>query len=121
VPSPPRARPVIVRSGASDPGADGGQRREGFLDLLGGVLVILEAPSEVALVGRQVEMAVAAQVEQDDLRLARLTGGQRLVDRDADGMGRLGGRQDAFRPGECHASLEARSLVDAAGLQVAAP
>ena len=53
------------------------------------------------------------------LRLAGLRGRERLVDRDADGVGRLGRRQDALGPGELDAGLEARPLVDAARLDEA--
>ena len=68
------------------------ERGQRGLDLLERVLVVLEVAGQVALVGRQVEVAVAAQVEQDDLGLAGLAGRQRLVDRHADGVGRLRGR-----------------------------
>ena len=44
-----------------------GQRGQRGLDLLERVLVVLERAGQVALVRRQVEVAVAAQVEQDDL------------------------------------------------------
>ena len=64
-------------------------------------------------------MAVAAQVEQDDPGLARLPGGERLVHRDADGVGRLRGGQDPLGSGELHAGLEAGALVDASGLDEA--
>ena len=64
-------------------------------------------------------MAVAAQVEEDDLGLAGLAGGEGLVDRDPDRVGRLGRRQDALGSGELDARLEAGPLVDAPGLDVA--
>ena len=99
-----------------DLGSDLGQAGERGLDLLERVLVVLEAAVEVALVGGQVEVAVAAQVEQDDPRLAGLLGRERLVDRDPDRVGRLGRRQDALGPRELDAGLEARALVDAARL-----
>ena len=51
--------------------------------------------------------------------LAGLRGRQRLVDRDADGVGRLGRREDPLGPGERDAGLEAGALVDAARLDVA--
>ena len=50
--------------------------------------------------------------------LARLPRRERLVDRDPDGVGRLGRRQDALGPRELDAGLEAGALVDAAGLDV---
>ena len=93
--------------------ADLRQAREGGLDLLRGILVVLERAVEVALVRGQVEVAVAAQVEQDDPGLAGFLRRERLVDGDADRVGRLGRRQDALGPGELDAGLEARALVDA--------
>ena len=53
-------------------------------------------------------MAVAAQVEQDDPRLARLLGRPCLVDRDPDGVARFGRGQDALGSGEGDASFEAQ-------------
>ena len=67
-------------------------------------------------------MTVAAQVEQDDPRFAGLPGGQRLVDRDLDGVGRLGRREDPLGPRELDARREAGPLVDAPRLdEVVAP
>src|SRR3954471_6217103 len=98
---------------------DGRQTRERRLDLLARVLVVLERTVEIPLVRREVEVTVAAQVEQDDLRLTGLFGGKRLVDRDADLVRRLWRRQDALGTGEHDAGLEARPLVDAHRLDVA--
>src|SRR3990167_10568990 len=53
-------------------------------DLLGRVLVVLERTRQVALVGRKVEVAVAAQVEEDDPRVPGFACLDRLVNRDLD-------------------------------------
>ena len=50
-----------------------------------------QAAVEVVVVGGEVEVAVTGVVEQDDLLLAGLLGGQRLVDGGPDGVGGLGG------------------------------
>ena len=51
--------------------------------------------------------------------LAFLARRDRLVDRHLDGVGRLGGGEDALGPGEPHAGLERRPLVD--GLRLDEP
>src|SRR6185312_6069725 len=100
--------------------ADGRQAGERGLDLLARVLVVLERTVEIPLVRREVEVTVTTQVEQDDLRFARLLGGERLVDGDADRMGRLGRREDPLRAGERDADLERGPLMDGLRLDVAA-
>jgi uncharacterized protein (DUF58 family) len=68
------------------PGAARSDLRQGCqrrLDPLDRVFVVLKVPSEITLVRRQVEMAVAAQVEQDDLGLTGIPRDECLVDRDA--------------------------------------
>src|SRR5439155_624841 len=77
------------------------------------LLVVLEGAGEVLLVGRQVEVAVAAEIEEDHLRRAAGLGLEGLVDRDLQRVCRLGRREDAFGPGELDPGLEAGQLVDA--------
>src|SRR3989454_8408614 len=83
---------------------------ERLLDLLGGVLVVLELAREKRLVGREVEMTVAAQVEDDRLPLALALAPERLVDGPAHGVGRLGCGQEALRPRELHGGVEGGDL-----------
>ena len=84
------------------------QVRHRLLHLLHRVLVVFELPMVIGLVGhhtctalgreackcRCVEVAVAAQVECDDLLLARFLALARFVNRHADGMGALRHRDD---------------------------
>src|SRR4030067_569450 len=51
-------------------------------------------------------VAVAAEVEEDGAPLARLAGGQRLVNGGADGVGGLRRGQDALRAGELERRVE---------------
>src|SRR2546426_11516633 len=83
---------------------------ERLLDLLGGVLVVLELAREKRLVGREVEMTVAAQVEDDRLPLALALAPERLVDGPAHGVGRLGCGQEALRPRELYGGVEGGDL-----------
>src|SRR3990170_980852 len=85
--------------------------RHRLLHLLRGVGVVLQLAGEVLVVGGEVEVAVAAEVEEDDAPIARLAGGKRLVDGGADGVGGLGGGEDALRAGELERGLEDRVLV----------
>src|SRR3989337_2364267 len=62
-----------------------------FLHLLRRVGVVLQLAGEVLVVGGEVEVAVAAEVEEDGAPFARLAGGQRLVDGGAEGAGGLRG------------------------------
>src|SRR3990172_1531499 len=82
--------------------------RHRLLDLLRRVGVVLQLAGEVLVVGGEVEVAVAAEVEQDHPPLARLAGGQRLVDGGADGVGGLRRRQDALSAGELQRRVEDR-------------
>src|SRR4029450_6044460 len=66
---------------------------------------IKEIPRQVVLVGLEVEVAVAAEVEDDRLGPA-LPAPQGLVDPGPDGVGRLGRREDALGAGELHRRLE---------------
>src|SRR3990170_2779362 len=75
-----------------------------------GVAVVLELAAEVLVVGGHVEVAVAGEVEEDRFLLAALFARERLVDRHADGVVRLGRRQDALGARELHARLEGRKL-----------
>ena len=72
---------------------------------------VLELAGEIVAVSLHVEMAVAAEVEQDRRRLALFARLQRLVDRRADRVGRFRGRHDALRRANMNARLEARVLV----------
>src|SRR5664280_1424519 len=92
---------------------------ERVLDFFGRVFVVLELPRQVPLVGSHVEVAMARQVEEDDLLLAGLLGNHRLVDRRPDRVVRLGCRDQAFGSGELDPRLEAGALMDAAGLDEA--
>src|SRR5829696_412677 len=67
---------------------------------------IKEIPRQVVLVGLEVEVAVAAEVEDDRLGPALLLAPQGLVDHGLDGVGRLGGGEDALGAGELHGRLE---------------
>src|SRR5215207_1845378 len=67
---------------------------------------IKQIPRQVVLVGLEVEVAVAAEVEDDRLGTALLLAAQGLVDHGPDGVGRLGGREDALGAGELHRRLE---------------
>ena len=62
----------------------------------GRVVVILQIALQVAVVGRHVEVTVAAQVEGDDLLLAALLASQRLFDGHGDGVGGLRRGDDAL-------------------------
>jgi hypothetical protein len=87
-----------------------GQAAQGRGELLGVVGDVLQAAGEVVVVRLHVEVAVAAQVEQDDLRDALLAAAHGLVDRAAHRVVGLGRRHDPLRAGECDARLEAHRL-----------
>ena len=91
---------------------DLGQARQRGLHLLRGVLEVLELARHVALVGGEVEVAVTAEVERDDLPVSRGLAAERLVDDDPDRVGRLGRRQEPFRAREGQRRLEGGVLVD---------
>src|SRR4051812_14146096 len=65
-----------------------------------GEVQVLHGLVEVGLVGRHVEVAVAAQRREDRLLLAALLAPVGLPDRRRDGVRRLRGRDDALRPRE---------------------
>src|SRR3989304_3578001 len=94
-----RVAPVTLR----DICGNGAGRRH---DLLRRVGVVLRLAGEVLIVGGEVEVAVAAEVEQDGAPIARLAGGQRLVDGGAYGVGGLRRGQDPLRAGELERRLE---------------
>src|SRR6266480_2359960 len=83
---------------------------ERLVHLLRRVLVVLELAGEERLVGREVEMAVAAQIEADRLPLAVSLASERLVDDAAPRVSRLGRRQDALRARELHGGMEGAHL-----------
>src|SRR3990170_709304 len=97
-------------------GPDLGQVLEGLRDLLGRVLVVLELAREVGLVGREIQEAVPAQVEDDRLAFALLLGAEGLVDRAADRVGRLRRGQDALGARELDGRLEGGDLGHRDGL-----
>src|SRR5215212_10467327 len=76
------------------------------LYLLVGVLEVDQVSGEVLLVGREVEVAVAAEVEEDGLLLSCLFGLERQVYGSFDRVRHLGRRNDAFCPGERYPGLE---------------
>ena len=83
------------------------------------MLVVLERAGEVAVVGGQVEVAVAAEAEEDRPRLAGLLGAQRLVDRQLMAwVGSGAGRMPSLRAKVTAASKAARCLT-AVGLDQA--
>src|SRR6266540_2526166 len=73
-------------------------------------LGIDQAIVEVVVVGREVEQAVTAVVEQDHPLLPRLLRRQRLVDRRPNGVTRLGRRELALGVEELHRGLERLAL-----------
>ena len=75
----PEARPPCARRLDLEPSSARGNihnsasvryARDGLLYLFLGVLQVNQIPCKVLLVGREVEVAVAAEVEEDDLLLA---------------------------------------------------
>ena len=66
----------------------------------------------VGVVGGHVEVAVAAEVEQDHPLLARLLGRLGLVERRADRVRGLGRRDDPLGAGEADRGLEGARLAD---------
>src|SRR5215212_1921254 len=71
-----------------------GQAVERLLHVRLGELRVLETARQVRVVGGEVEVAVAAQAEQDHSRLARLPGRVRLVEHGLDRVRGLGRRDD---------------------------
>src|SRR4029450_13173547 len=84
----------------------------------GPLLDIEQVSGQVVLVGLEVEVAVAAEVEDDRLGAALLLAAQGLVDHGPDGVGRLWGREDALGAGELHRRLEDLRLRVGHGLDV---
>ena len=85
----------------------------GLIDHFLRILVIFQPAVQVGVVGFQVEVAVAGEVESDDARLAFGLGLESFVDGDADGMRRLGRREDAFGAGELPAASNTGSCLTA--------
>src|SRR5256886_13831265 len=81
-----------------------------FLDLRRRVLVVLELAGQERLVGAEVEVAVAGEVEQDRPALAFFLAAERLIDRDSDRVSGLRRRDDALAARELHRRLERRDL-----------
>src|SRR5215216_5117675 len=81
-------------------------------------LDIEQVSGQVVLVGLEVEVAVAAEVEDDRLGAALLLAAQGLVDHGPDRVRRLRGREDALGPGELHRRLEDLGLRVGHGLDV---
>src|SRR5215207_7064456 len=80
--------------------------RDRCLYLLVRVLEVGQLSGEVLLVGREVEVTVAAKVEEDGLLLSGFLSFERQVYGGFDRMRHLGCRHDALRPGERHPGLE---------------
>ena len=76
-----------------------GQRHR---QLILAIALIAQLACKVVAVGRHVEVAVAAQIEQDHLALALRLAAQGLDDGALDGMVGLGRGHDALGPGEQH-------------------
>src|ERR671921_960103 len=79
---------------------------DGRFYLLVRVLQVDELSGEVLLVGREVEVAVAAEVEEDGLLLSCLSGLERQVYGGFDRVRHLGRWHDALRPRERDPGLE---------------
>src|SRR5437762_11626460 len=92
-------RPTIIRPSPLRR-SDLRQVPERLVHLLRRVLVVLELAGEERLVAREVEMAVAAQVEDDRLPLAVSLAPERLLDAAAHRVSRLGPPQDPLRARE---------------------
>src|SRR5918998_2515567 len=92
---------------------------DGALYLFLGVLEVHEVPGQVLLVGAEVEVPVAAEVEEDDLLFAGLSGLQREVYRRPYGVSHLRRGDDAFGLREEPPGLEGRVLGVGAGLDQA--
>src|SRR5918999_3804880 len=122
------ASSVLRATGVFGPAGPGGSAHGDLGDALHAALDVLlaeldlgEVAGQVVVVGLHVEVAVAAQVEHDHSLLAGLLRRHRLVDRRADGVVRLGRRDDPLRPGELHACLEHLVLRVGAGLHESLP
>src|SRR5262249_59306437 len=88
---------------------------------VGGWSGVDQAAVEEVVVRREVEEAVTGEVEEDDALLARLLGGQRLVDHRADGVTRLRGRELALGVGELDRRVERLALRVRDGFHAPAP
>src|SRR5437867_2423243 len=82
------------------------QARESLRDLAGGIGRILQLASEVLVVRGKVEVAVAAEVEEDDPPLTRLLGRQRLIDGCPNGVSALRRWDNPLGPGELKGRVE---------------
>src|SRR5206468_4859099 len=86
------------------------QAPQRLLDLRRRIFVVLQLAGEERLVGAEVEVAVAGQVEQNRLALAALLAAQRFVDRDLDGVRRFRRGDDALGARELQRRLEGGEL-----------
>ena len=91
-------------------------QRIGALDelreFLVGDVVVLHFAGEILVVGAHVHEAVAGEVEEDGLLLARLLALEGLLDGGGDGMAGLRSGDDAFGAGEQDAGREGILLLD---------
>src|SRR5688500_3049788 len=87
--------------------------------LLLGVLYVHEVAGQVLLVGSEVEVTVAAEVEEDDLLLTRFFGFEGEVYGSLYGVRYLGRGYDTLGSREEYAGLERRILGVGAGLDEA--
>src|SRR5215204_678530 len=100
VPPTPHSRRILADSASARNACDRS------LYLLVRVLEVDEISCEVLLVGREVEVAVAAEVEEDGLLLSCFLRFERQVYGGFDRVRYLGRRQDALRPGKRDPGLE---------------
>src|SRR4051812_30372655 len=97
-------------------GSDLRQAIEAALELALVVRNVLQLAAEIVHVRLHVEMAVAAQIEQDGLGLALALATQRLVERALDHVVGFGRRQDTLDARELDPGLEHLELVVCLGL-----
>src|SRR5829696_1885772 len=108
----PSANPITDASSPRNAG-------DGRFYLLLRMFQVDQVPCQVLLVGREVEVAVAAEVEENGLLLSGLLGFERQVYSGFDGVCHLRCWHDAFRAGESYPRFEGGVLGVGAGLDEA--
>src|ERR1022692_1967835 len=91
---------------------------DGSVDIAARVFVILKLTAQIALVRSEVEVAVAAEAEQNDLCPAFFPRGDGFVHSGANRVGGFGRGQYSLGSGELQRCLEARQLRIGFGLNV---
>ena len=121
VASPPDTGLQEIRSQrrGSHPRRHRGQPSQGHRQFFLAVGLILEFAGEVLLVGRHVEMAVTAEVEEDGFAFAFALAAHGFLDGALDSVVGLRRGHDAFVAGEEHAGLEALTLGVRGGFDLA--